>query len=194
MEDPPSSFSLNLGVFQNIRVMKKLYLLVLLFIPCWLMAQQVKVDKKLQAKVQTLLTSFKGDVGVYIKSLKTGKTVAIDADTIFPTASMVKIPILLGMMDKLNSGEYQYYQELKLFQPATRLQVPKCALPVALQTMRKPSEVGQQVSERLQRDKYGRQRPLGGAKAPPCTFFISFLDSTVPIFLFCNILICCFIV
>jgi beta-lactamase class A len=59
-----------------------------------------------------LLTGFKGDVGVYVKSLKTGKVVAINADTIFPTASMVKLPILIGMMDKVSKGEYTYHQEL----------------------------------------------------------------------------------
>lgn len=62
--------------------------------------------------MQTLLSGFKGDVGIYIKNLRTGKTVTINADTIFPTASMVKIPILIGMMDKLKRGEYQYHQEL----------------------------------------------------------------------------------
>jgi beta-lactamase class A len=92
--------------------MKQIYLLLLIIIPCRLTAQKEKTDKKLQSQVQQLLTGFKGDVGVYIKSLKTGKTVAINADTIFPTASMVKIPILIGMMDKLNRGEYQYHQEL----------------------------------------------------------------------------------
>jgi beta-lactamase class A len=92
--------------------MKKRYFLLLPFFCCSVHAQQTKTDKKLQTKVQQLLTDFKGNVGVYIKSLKTGKTVAINADTIFPTASMVKIPILIGMMDKLNRLEYQYHQEL----------------------------------------------------------------------------------
>jgi beta-lactamase class A len=92
--------------------MKKIYFLLLPFFCCSVSAQKVKTDKKLQAKVQNLLTGFNGNVGVYIKNLRTGKTVAINADTIFPTASMVKIPILLGMMDKLNRGEYQYHQEL----------------------------------------------------------------------------------
>ncbi len=92
--------------------MKRSYLLVCFCFPFFLIAQNSKTDKKLQKQVQTLLTGFKGDVGVYIKSLKSGKVVAINADTIFPTASMVKIPILLGMMDKLKRGEYQYHQEL----------------------------------------------------------------------------------
>jgi beta-lactamase class A len=100
-----------------IQPMKQLYWPLLLLGPLFLAAQPTtagkpKTDKKLQAQVQQLLTSFRGDVGVYIKNLRTGKTVTINADTIFPTASMVKVPILIGMMDKIKRGEYGYHQEL----------------------------------------------------------------------------------
>jgi len=44
--------------------------------------------------------------------LRTGKIASIQADSIFPTASMVKVPILIGIMDKINKGELQYHQEL----------------------------------------------------------------------------------
>lgn len=71
-----------------------------------------KTDKALQRKVEALLQGFNGDVGVYIKNLKNGKTVAINADTVFPTASMVKVPILIGVMNKLNRGELSYHQSL----------------------------------------------------------------------------------
>jgi beta-lactamase class A len=71
-----------------------------------------KTDKKLQKQVAELIKGFNGDIGVYIKNLKNGKTVAINADTVFPTASMVKIPILIGVMDKLNRGELTYHQSL----------------------------------------------------------------------------------
>ena len=71
-----------------------------------------KVDKNLQKQVEGLFAGFKGVAGVYILHLKTGKTVSINADTIFPTASMVKIPILIGIMDKLRKGELNYHQEL----------------------------------------------------------------------------------
>ena len=71
-----------------------------------------RTDKKLTQKVNELLQGFKGDVGVYIHDLDRNKIVAINADTIFPTASMVKVPILVGMMDKLLKGEFQYHQTL----------------------------------------------------------------------------------
>jgi beta-lactamase class A len=71
-----------------------------------------KTDKRLYKEVTALLKGFNGDVGVYIKCLTTNKTVAINADTVFPTASIVKIPILIGIMDKINKGVYQYHEAL----------------------------------------------------------------------------------
>jgi beta-lactamase class A len=91
--------------------MKRMFfLLAAVFLGLNLSAQ--KTDKKLQKQVEELLKGFNGDVGVYIKNLKNGKTVAINADTTFPTASMVKIPILIGVMDKMNRGELSYHQSL----------------------------------------------------------------------------------
>ena len=90
--------------------MKKL--LAFIFVVALVPAQAQKVNKKLQHALETLTTGFKGDVGIYVKDLHTGKTVSINADSIFPTASMVKVPILIGIMDKLNKGELKYHQEL----------------------------------------------------------------------------------
>ena len=90
--------------------MKKL--LAFIFVVALVPAQAQKVNKKLQQSLETLTTGFKGDVGIYVKDLHTGKIARINADSIFPTASMVKVPILIGIMDKLNKGELKYHQEL----------------------------------------------------------------------------------
>jgi beta-lactamase class A len=87
-------------------------LLAFIFVVALVPAQAQKVNKKLQQQVQDMIAGFKGDVGIYVKDLHTGKTVSINADSIFPTASMVKVPILIGIMDKLNKGELKYHQEL----------------------------------------------------------------------------------
>lgn len=71
-----------------------------------------KTDKALQKKLELVLKDFNGDVGIYVKNLKNGKTAAINADTIFPTASMVKVPIMVGVMDKIDKGELSYKQKL----------------------------------------------------------------------------------
>ncbi|MFZ9717865.1 MAG: serine hydrolase, partial [Chitinophagaceae bacterium] len=73
-------------------------------------AQQT--DRKLEAATVSLIKNFRGDIGVYVKNLRTGKTVAIQADTIFPTASMIKIPILVGVMQKIEEKELSYHQKL----------------------------------------------------------------------------------
>lgn len=73
---------------------------------------QSRIDKKLQKKIETLVQEFQGDIGVYVKDIKKNKIVAINSDSVFPTASMVKIPILIGVMDKIEKGELEYHQEL----------------------------------------------------------------------------------
>lgn len=67
-----------------------------------------QTDKKLFKKISEAITGFNGDIGIYIKNLRTGKTVSINADTIFPTASIVKVPIMVGVTQKLFSGELSY--------------------------------------------------------------------------------------
>jgi beta-lactamase class A len=67
-----------------------------------------KTDHRLQTRVAEAIRGFNGEVGVYIKELKTGKVVAINADTVFPTASIVKVPILIGVTDKIQKGELSY--------------------------------------------------------------------------------------
>ena len=87
--------------------MKKIIFIVLcLHCAGFLFAQ--KTDKKLQAKLEESIKGFNGDIGIYVKNLRTGKTVSISSDTIFPTASIVKVSILLGIMDKIQKGELAY--------------------------------------------------------------------------------------
>ena len=71
-----------------------------------------KTDRRLQSKIEESINGFNGDIGIYIKNLRTGKIIAINADTIFPTASIVKVPILVGVMDKIQKEELRYDQEL----------------------------------------------------------------------------------
>ncbi len=87
----------------------KLIFMLLLFT---LSATAQRTDKKLQKKIEKAVSGFRGDIGVYIHNLENNKTVSINADSIFPTASIVKIPILLGVMNKINKGELDYHQEL----------------------------------------------------------------------------------
>ncbi len=71
-----------------------------------------KIDKHLQTSVEKLIVDFHGQVGVFVHDLKKNKTIAINADSVFPTASMIKIPILIGVMNKIERSELEYHQSL----------------------------------------------------------------------------------
>jgi beta-lactamase class A len=73
---------------------------------------QSRTDLRLLSQLRSLTDTFHGIAGVFVLNLKTGREAAINADTIFPTASIVKIPILAGIFDKIAQGAYTYHQSL----------------------------------------------------------------------------------
>ncbi|MBO9591267.1 MAG: serine hydrolase [Niabella sp.] len=82
--------------------------ITLIFLVLSLTGNAQQTDQRLAGIVQKAIKDFNGTIGIYIKNLKTGKTVAVNADTVFATASIVKVPILIGIMDKIRNGVYHY--------------------------------------------------------------------------------------
>jgi len=103
-----------------IRSLKIITLLVFVLLINETAFSQLKRDKKLENKLRALVDSFHGTAGIYVRNLKTGKEAAINADTIFPTASIVKIPILIGIFKKIEEGEFTYHQPLLYRDSAAR--------------------------------------------------------------------------
>jgi beta-lactamase class A len=91
--------------------MKKSFPFFMLMLLC-MQGYAQKTNQKLTKEITELLNGFKGNVGVYVHDLRRNKVVAIQADTVYPTASMVKVPILVGVMDKIKKGELNYHQAL----------------------------------------------------------------------------------
>ena len=75
-------------------------------------SQKRQTDKELGKALKEITSDFNGDVGIYVYNLKTNKEAAINADTIFPTASVIKVPILLGVFQKIFNGELKYNEPL----------------------------------------------------------------------------------
>lgn len=73
---------------------------------------QYKNDQKLTRKLRSLVNSFHGTAGVYTLNLRTHKIASVNADTIFPTASIIKVPIMVTLFDKIQHGELSYHQHL----------------------------------------------------------------------------------
>lgn len=71
-----------------------------------------KRDAALQARLAALTLHFEGDVGIYVRHLGDGRTAAIRADELFPTASMIKVPILIGVFDALERSQLEYRKPL----------------------------------------------------------------------------------
>ncbi|HKL35999.1 MAG TPA: serine hydrolase [Salegentibacter sp.] len=92
--------------------MKKIIAICLLMVSVTGFAQNTDRDLELQQKLEALIDDFKGDVGIYVKNLESGREVSINADTIFPTASIVKVPILIKIFDKIEKGDLNYNDTL----------------------------------------------------------------------------------
>ncbi len=69
-------------------------------------------DSVLQARLEKLINGFRGRAGVYVRHLESGRTAAINADELFPTASMIKVPILLATFDAIERRELEFSQPL----------------------------------------------------------------------------------
>lgn len=104
-------------------------------------------DPVLQAKLAVLAAEVHGDVGIYVRHLKTGRSAAIRADELFPTASMIKVPILIGTFDAIRKGQFTFqevmtYRDSLRYQYDDSLSTPRVGakIPVAELTLRMITE------------------------------------------------------
>jgi beta-lactamase class A len=90
--------------------MRKLCFLIYFF--CFMEIKAQKTDRQLQSQIETLVSGFQGTVGIYVHDLKKDRIAVFNADTLFPTASVVKIPIMIGIMNRIQQGELSFHQEM----------------------------------------------------------------------------------
>jgi beta-lactamase class A len=63
------------------------------------------LSAELQRDLNTTAAAHDGVMGIYVKDLSSGQTFAVNADTIFPQASSIKIPILIELMRQAQTGK-----------------------------------------------------------------------------------------
>jgi beta-lactamase class A len=122
--------------------MKKYFLALWFFavIPSTLFSQTMETDNILKKGLEEITRDFKGIAGVYVYNLKTGKEAGVNADSIFPTASIVKVPIILGLFDKIQKGELTLndtllYRENRVYGGSGLMQFYKDSTKTDLRTM-----------------------------------------------------------
>lgn len=71
-----------------------------------------KIDTSLQKKLEQIQAGFKGKAGIYVYHIQKNSFASVSGDSLFPTASMIKVPIMLTIFDKMEKGELTYTEEL----------------------------------------------------------------------------------
>lgn len=97
-------------------------LVAMLLMPACLYAQresssnklQVDLSAKLSADLTRMAASYDGVMGIFVKDLKSGETFAVNADTIFPQASSIKIPILIELMRQAQEGKLSLAERVEI--------------------------------------------------------------------------------
>jgi len=82
----------------------------LILVPTLLAAQSPRErrDARLEGELAELARGVRGTVGIYVKHLRTGRTAELNADSVFPTASMIKVPILAATYDAMERGALRF--------------------------------------------------------------------------------------
>jgi beta-lactamase class A len=69
-------------------------------------------DAALEARLGELVSAFRGTVGIYVRHLCSGRYAAVNADELFPTASMIKVPIMLTLFQQIEDGRLGWLDTL----------------------------------------------------------------------------------
>lgn len=70
--------------------------------------------KAMVDSLEKLAASCKGHVGLSLKDLETGKTWDYNSDRLFPSASLIKVPIMVAVLEKIRLGSLTLDTQLKL--------------------------------------------------------------------------------
>ena len=102
--------------------MKTRFRIAPLFIPIFLItnliAQAPVASPSLDARVRAEITTFKGKVSVFAKNLDTGQTYTYNGDERVPTASTIKVAVMVEAFARVSEGRAKWTDELVLTKAA----------------------------------------------------------------------------
>ena len=68
----------------------------------------------LQAQLQQIRSQFQGEMSIYMKNLTTGEELALDADTVYETFSVIKLAIAAELMHQVANGKVSLSDRVSL--------------------------------------------------------------------------------
>ena len=80
----------------------------------YLHADRRMAYSRLEKEVAGIAGEFPGDVGICIKDLRTGAEIRYNDEELFPSASIVKIPIMAAVFHAVDEGKVSLEDEIKL--------------------------------------------------------------------------------
>lgn len=69
---------------------------------------------KLRTEIVRIAKEVKGQMGLYMKHVESGKEIAVDADKIYPLGSVFKIPLMVEVFRQANEGMISLDEKLRL--------------------------------------------------------------------------------
>ncbi|HAH08065.1 MAG TPA: hypothetical protein DCM05_16335 [Elusimicrobia bacterium] len=69
---------------------------------------------RMNAQLETEARRFPGRIAIFTKDLKRGWEWSYHSDDLFPSASLIKVPVMIGVFEKINRGEMALGQQLQL--------------------------------------------------------------------------------
>lgn len=85
--------------------MRILTLMLLLTSACSSAPHKSPDLSRLKNAISSRVDNFDGEVGIYFRHLDSGREITLAADEVFPTASMIKVPILGRINQLIEAGE-----------------------------------------------------------------------------------------
>jgi beta-lactamase class A len=76
-------------------------------------ASHIKLEQ-LKSQLQKIRQGFPGDMAIYMKNLKTGEEIALDADSIYETFSVIKISIMATVLRDAEAGKFSLDDRIPL--------------------------------------------------------------------------------
>ncbi|MCL5287457.1 MAG: class A beta-lactamase-related serine hydrolase [Acidobacteria bacterium] len=70
--------------------------------------------KKLEQELARIRRKFPGEMAVYMKNLSTGEEIALDADRVYETFSVIKVPIMAEVLRQAEAGKFSLADRVTL--------------------------------------------------------------------------------